>query len=96
MPPASAAAASPGPSPVELRRRQAALWRLLAVGDRDDDTFRGLLDDVDDALSGALDPYWSAWRSAVAARRSLADGEPDAGELFPPGHCLARDGRLEE
>ncbi len=78
MPPASAAAASSGPSPAELGRMQAALWRLLAVGDRDDDTFRGLLDDVDDALSGAHDPYWSAWRSAVSARRSLVDGEPDA------------------
>ena len=78
MPPASAAAAASGPSPAELGRMQAALWRLLAVGDRDDDTFRGLLDDVDDALSGAHDPYWSAWRSAVSARRSLADGEPDA------------------
>ncbi|SDF67570.1 diguanylate cyclase (GGDEF) domain-containing protein [Blastococcus aurantiacus] len=78
MPPASAAAASSGPSPAELARLQAALWRLLAVGDRDDDTFRGLLDDVDDALSGAQDPYWSAWRSALAARRNLTDGEPDA------------------
>ncbi|RBY75015.1 GGDEF domain-containing protein [Blastococcus sp. TF02-09] len=57
---------------------RAALWRLLAAGDRDDGTFRGLLDDVDDALSGAHDPYWSAWRAAVSARRSLADGEPDA------------------
>jgi diguanylate cyclase (GGDEF)-like protein len=78
VPPASAAAASSGPSPAELARLQAALWRLLAVGDRDDDDFRGLLEDVDDALSGAHDPYWSAWRSALAARRSLADGEPDA------------------
>jgi diguanylate cyclase (GGDEF)-like protein len=78
VPPASAAAAHSGPSPAELGRLEAALWRLLAVGDRDDDSFRGLLDDVDDALSGALDPYWSAWRSALAARRNLADGEPDA------------------
>ncbi|WP_233489472.1 GGDEF domain-containing protein [Blastococcus sp. TF02-9] len=78
MPPASAAAAASGPSPAELRRMRAALWRLLAAGDRDDGTFRGLLDDVDDALSGAHDPYWSAWRAAVSARRSLADGEPDA------------------
>ena len=29
MPPASAAAASSGPSPAELGRMQAALWRLL-------------------------------------------------------------------
>ena len=34
MPPASAAAAASGPSPAELRRLRAALWRLLAVGDR--------------------------------------------------------------
>jgi len=78
VPPASPAAAPPDPSPAEQGRLQAALWRLLAAGDRDDAALRDLLDDVDDVLSGAQDPYWSAWRSALAARRSLADGEPDA------------------
>ncbi len=78
MPPASAAAASPTPSPVELDRLRAALWRLLGTGDRDDAAFRDLVDDVDDVLSSTADPYWVAWRSALAARRGLADGDPDA------------------
>jgi diguanylate cyclase (GGDEF)-like protein len=77
VPPASAAAASPGPSPHERERLHAALWRLLAAGDRDDDAFRALVDDVDDVLAGTADPYWTAWRSALAARRSLADGETE-------------------
>jgi diguanylate cyclase (GGDEF)-like protein len=78
VPPASSAAASPGPSPADPGRLEEALWRLLAASDRDDDALRGLLDDTDDVLAGAEDPYWSAWRSALAARRGLADGEPDA------------------
>ncbi len=78
MPPASAAAASPTPSPSELDRLHAALWRLLATGERDDDAFGDLVDDVDDVLSCTGDPYWVAWRSALAARRGLAAGDPDA------------------
>ncbi|MDT0278315.1 GGDEF domain-containing protein [Blastococcus goldschmidtiae] len=78
MPPASSAAASPAPSPIQLRSLHPALWRLLAAGDRDDDAFRSTLDDVDDVLAGSTDPYWTAWRSALAARRSVADGDTDA------------------
>ncbi|SDF54002.1 diguanylate cyclase (GGDEF) domain-containing protein [Blastococcus fimeti] len=78
MPPASPAAASRALSPTELDRLRAALWRLLGTGDRDDAAFRDLVDDVDDVLSSTADPYWVAWRSALAARRGLADGDPDA------------------
>ncbi len=78
MPPASSAAASSGPSPTQLRSLHAALWRLMAAGDRDDAAYRSTLDDVDDVLAGSAEPYWTAWRSALAARRSLADGDPDA------------------
>lgn len=78
MPPASAAAASPGPPPADPDRLHAALWRLLAAGDRDDVAVGGLLDDADDALTGTAEPYWTAWRSALSARRSLTAGDGDA------------------
>ncbi len=78
MPPASSAAASPGPPPADPDRLHPALWRLLAAGDRDDVALGDLLADADDALAGTAEPYWAAWRSALAARRSLADGDRDA------------------
>ncbi|WP_231486591.1 GGDEF domain-containing protein [Candidatus Blastococcus massiliensis] len=78
MSPASSAAPSAGPSPAETARLQAALWRLLAPGDRDGDDIRAVLDEVGAVLAHSDEPYWSAWRSAVAARAALVDGEPDA------------------
>lgn len=78
MPPASSAAASPGPPPAAPDRLDAALWRLLAAGDRDDALVGSLLADADAELAGAGDPYRTAWRSALTARRALVDGDHDA------------------
>ncbi|MGY1752250.1 diguanylate cyclase [Blastococcus sp. SYSU D01042] len=78
MPPAFPAAASPSPPPVGTDRLDAALWRLLTAGDRDDAAVGGLLDEADEELTGASDPYRTAWRSALAARRGLADGDHES------------------
>jgi diguanylate cyclase (GGDEF)-like protein len=58
---------------------QAALWRLLAAGDRADPTaFLTLLDETADAFAAASEPRWVAWRHALSARRAVLDGDSDA------------------
>ncbi|MBN1095281.1 GGDEF domain-containing protein [Blastococcus sp. TML/C7B] len=61
-----------------MDRLRAALWRLLAAGARNDGAFLAVADDVDDVLASSTDPYWTAWRAALAARRGLADGDCEA------------------
>ena len=58
---------------------QAALWRLLAAGDRDDPTaFLALLDETAGAFAAASEPRWVAWRHALAARRAVIESDSDA------------------
>ncbi|MGZ4643453.1 MAG: diguanylate cyclase [Blastococcus sp.] len=58
---------------------QAALWRLLAAGDREDPTaFLGLLDETAGAFAAPSEPRWVAWRHALAARRAVIESAPDA------------------
>jgi diguanylate cyclase (GGDEF)-like protein len=58
--------------------QQAALWRLLAAPPRDDATaFLAVLDETDAIFAETEEPLWAAWRHALAARRSLIDGEPE-------------------
>jgi diguanylate cyclase (GGDEF)-like protein len=58
---------------------EAALWRLFAVSGRDDaPTLLRRLAEAEDALAGAAEPRWLAWRSALAARRALAEEDPEA------------------
>ncbi len=66
-----------------------ALWRLLSASDRDDPAaFAAEHDRAAEALDAATDPRWVAWRHALAARRALADGDPDA---VAAGVAAARD-----
>ena len=70
---------TPGPALVASGDPEAALWRLLSGSDRqDDDDFLALLDATAEVVAGSSDPRWVAWRSALAARRALVAGEPDA------------------
>jgi diguanylate cyclase (GGDEF)-like protein len=70
---------TPGPARVTDGDQQAALWRLLAMSDREDATaFVAALDDADPALEAATEPRWVAWRHALTARRWLAEADPDA------------------
>ncbi len=56
-----------------------ALWRLLSASDRDDPAaFTAEHDRAAATLDAATDPCWSAWRHALAARRGLVDGDPEA------------------
>ncbi|MGY1618717.1 diguanylate cyclase [Geodermatophilus sp. SYSU D00691] len=58
---------------------EAALWRLLAAGDRDETSaFLAGLDDAEAALTTASEPRWLAWRHALAARRGLVESDPAA------------------
>jgi diguanylate cyclase (GGDEF)-like protein len=60
---------------------EAALWRLFAVSGRDDaPAFLRRLAEAEDSLSGAVEPCWLAWRQALAARRALAEEDPEAAE----------------
>lgn len=55
------------------------LGHLLNAGQRDDPTvFLALLADADDAFTETPEPRWSAWRHALAARRALLEGDPEA------------------
>ena len=57
----------------------AVLWELLTASAREDaTTFLALLADADDALAASTEPHWTAWRHALAARRSLIENDPDA------------------
>jgi diguanylate cyclase (GGDEF)-like protein len=70
---------TPGSARVAPGELKAALWRLLAVGHRDDATeFLGLLDETERALADAPEPVWNVWRHALAARRNLLENDPDA------------------
>jgi diguanylate cyclase (GGDEF)-like protein len=70
---------NPGPARVTGGDLQAALWRLLAVSDREDATaFVAELDDAEAALDSATESRWVAWRHALTARRWLAESDPDA------------------
>jgi diguanylate cyclase (GGDEF)-like protein len=58
---------------------QAVLWSLLAASRREDTTaFLTLLGDADDTFADTEEPRWTAWRHALAARRALIEGDPDA------------------
>jgi diguanylate cyclase (GGDEF)-like protein len=70
----TAAAADLPPADLE-----AALWRLVSGSDRHDGApFLALLDETAEAIADSSDPRWVAWRSALAARRALVDGDHDA------------------
>jgi diguanylate cyclase (GGDEF)-like protein len=70
---------TPGPSCVAPGDLHAALWRLLALGQRDDATnLLAVIDETSDALADDDEPLWVAWRHALTARRSLVEGDPDA------------------
>jgi diguanylate cyclase (GGDEF)-like protein len=70
---------SPGPVGVAQSDLETALWRLLAVSEREDPTaFVELLDEADDVLGSSDDACWAAWRHALTARRALIDGEIEA------------------
>ncbi|SFL76696.1 GGDEF domain-containing protein [Geodermatophilus ruber] len=57
----------------------AALWRLLAVNDREDPAaFVTEHERVEDALAASTDPRWIAWRHALDARRGLVGSDLDA------------------
>ena len=58
---------------------EAALQRLVSGSDRQDgEPFLALLDETAAAFAGSSDPRWTAWRSALAARRALVEGDHDA------------------
>jgi diguanylate cyclase (GGDEF)-like protein len=68
-----------GPARVAHGDLQAALWRLLAVSDREDAAaFVAELDRIEPALEAAAETRWVAWRHALTARRWLAEADPDA------------------
>jgi diguanylate cyclase (GGDEF)-like protein len=70
-----------------------ALWRLLALSDRENQTaFLDLLDDRADALAATADPFWGAWRHAFAARRAVLGDAPEeaAAEVVRAGVQLDR------
>src|SRR6185437_13927915 len=72
---------TPGPGGAVERELEAALWRLLAVSGRDDgETFLRRLDEGEDAFATSTEPRWIAWRHALAARRAVVEGDPDAAE----------------
>ncbi|MGY1644031.1 diguanylate cyclase [Geodermatophilus sp. SYSU D00703] len=67
---------TPGPERLTEGGLDEALWRLLAASDRDDPTaFTAEHDRAEAALAASADPAWIAWRHALAARRSLLDGD---------------------
>ena len=58
---------------------ESVLWGLISGSDsQDGTTFLALLDEAAEAFAGSPDPRWAAWRSALAARRALLEGDPDA------------------
>jgi diguanylate cyclase (GGDEF)-like protein len=70
---------TPGPERLIEGDLDDALWRLLAASDRDDPAaFTAEHDRAAAALDAATDPRWTAWRHALAARRGLVDGDPEA------------------
>ncbi|MFW3169805.1 diguanylate cyclase [Geodermatophilus sp. CPCC 206100] len=70
---------TPGPDRTPEGDLEEALWRLLAASDRDDPTaFVTEHDRAGRAFAAAADARWTAWRHALAARRSLLDGDPEA------------------
>ncbi|SNS98645.1 diguanylate cyclase (GGDEF) domain-containing protein [Geodermatophilus pulveris] len=67
---------TPGPEDLTDGDLEDALWRLLAAADRDDPAaFTAEHDRAEAALLAATDPWWVAWRHALAARRGLVDGD---------------------
>jgi diguanylate cyclase (GGDEF)-like protein len=70
---------TPGPERTSEGDLDDALWRLLSASDRDDPAvFTAEHDRAAAALDAASDPCWTAWRHALAARRGLVDGDPEA------------------
>ena len=69
---------TPGPARVAPGALQAAVWRLLDAGDREDPTpFLTLLDETEGLLAASPETLWRAWGHALAARRAwhAADGD---------------------
>lgn len=57
---------------------EAVLWRLIAGRERrDGELFPALLDEAAEMFTGSSYPRWTAWRSALAARRALVDSDYD-------------------
>jgi diguanylate cyclase (GGDEF)-like protein len=80
---------TPGPERLTEGDLDGALWRLLSASDRDDPAaFTTEHDRAAAALDAATDPRWIAWRHALAARRALVDGDPEA---VAAGVSAARD-----
>jgi diguanylate cyclase (GGDEF)-like protein len=70
---------TPGPERLTEGDLGDALWRLLSASDRDDPAaFTAEHDRAAATLDAATDPCWAAWRHALAARRGLVDGDPEA------------------
>jgi hypothetical protein len=70
---------TPGPERLTEGDLDDALWRLLSASDRDDPAaFTAEHDRAAATLDAATDPCWAAWRHALAARRGLVDGDPEA------------------
>jgi diguanylate cyclase (GGDEF)-like protein len=70
---------TPGPVPAAIGDLEAVLWGLLEAGHRDDVTaFHALLAEAGDAFATPTEPRWTAWRHALAARRSLIGGDTPA------------------
>jgi hypothetical protein len=70
---------TPGPERTSEGDLDDALWRLLSASDRDDPAaFTAEHDRAAATLDAATDPCWAAWRHALAARRGLVDGDPEA------------------
>jgi diguanylate cyclase (GGDEF)-like protein len=70
---------TPGPERTSEGDLDDALWRLLSASDRDDPAvFTAEHDRAAAALDAGSDPCWTAWRHALAARRGLVDGDPEA------------------
>ncbi|MDQ1660613.1 MAG: hypothetical protein QOJ68_593, partial [Blastococcus sp.] len=73
--------------------RWAALWRLLDLSEREDQTaFLDLLDGSSDILATTSEPFWGAWRHAFAAHRAVLEGAPEdaATEVTRAGEVLDR------
>ncbi|MDK3258549.1 GGDEF domain-containing protein [Blastococcus capsensis] len=70
---------TPAPARVPPMGLEAALWRLLDAGQREDPTrFHALLDEAEDTFAGSDEPLWTAWRHVVRACRNQLDGNQDA------------------
>ncbi|WP_448611061.1 diguanylate cyclase [Geodermatophilus sp. URMC 60] len=70
---------TPGPERLTEGDLDDALWRLLCASARDDvAAFIAEHDRATAVLDAATEPRWIAWRHALAARRGLVDGDPEA------------------